>query len=1460
MNVTKEVSNLKKLIVCLLCVFTFIVTIQIDGLSSVYAQEEQSDTQNVEDSQEGAEILLPDEQEQQGEGGEIILPEEESTQEAPQMLEDQTEENTIPSDDFTKYDVGTESVLDENHVFTALDEAGNVIILDQAQLEAETQSMLEQIAQIESQSAQTRSVRSSYSIVNFRTKSSAYYNTNYTYVDSGADGYTNGYYAADAAFLGYNESGTHVKFMQAGAVGWVAASEVQILPYNVYYPSYYTYSNGNIIHHYTTNILAETGYSTNIGPANFNMNAGMKYYSYDGHYFYTSFEVMINDYVAGHRNNAVNANTPYYNYYQFLSHRSTTTFDATTINNYINAKTTSASKLYNTGDAFITYQNTYGVNALLMFGVAVNESGWGMSSIAQTKNNLFGHAAYDISPGTSSSMYSSVSASIKEHAQGFISTGYINPNDWRYYGGHLGDKSSGFNVKYASDPYWGQKAAAQAWALNNFSPQAKDSTQYTMAIKESSSVFNIRKEATTASSVLYDTNMTPNYPVIVSETLQGQFVSGSDVWYKVHSDAPLSSDRSVVNIGDGTYNFGRDYVYTHSSAFDIVHVGENVPANFEIKTLKENETYQLSLQGGDVSSKDSVSFVVWSAENGQDDILWVPAYRQGSGWSVEIQISDFKSSGEFYVHVYDTSSSQPLMIANDTFMVEDKIEGSVSISNQNVGVNQLEVSVTPLNVTSGVKEVLVPTWRGTSQNDIVWYSATKQSDGTYKVLIDLDNHDASGDLNIHTYIYNNFSQSKLVDKRVYSQSKLTLTPNNTQTQYTMTVNDGIPTFSQDLRIAVWSNQGNQDDLQWYNGIEMTNGKYTLPIDISDYKNSGEYQVHVYGEGDSVLLTSTFEVTSVPQITPTIERIDSTNFRITMTISDVPSKVQEVHVPIWSDNNQSDIQWFVASSVGNGKYEVVVNKNEFINSLLHIHIYARTLNGFMDNIFEGTYTLEDAKYSFSTTLNDNSYSLYTVKLETPYISSDATVSFAIWSLEGGQDDLIWNDTKGTNGVWTHSLNVASYKSLGEYAVHAYVRNADGSMKFIDAMNFDAPFIADASLRMVNINESNGSMDLIVDIQGVTGGVQEVLIPTWSKQDQSNIVWYRAIRQSDNTYKVTMDIANHLYELGNYQMHVYIRNDMGVQTLVDKATYSFSQSADIFSVSDVYENQTVYNLNINNVNLSQGESLRVAVWGAQDGQNDLEWIQMNTSGTNHSATMRMINHKETGVYYAHVYVHSANGSMRLLTAKELIITAPVLDLSVVKLTDSTFELTIQVSDVGSAIEYIDVPIWSGKNQSDIIWYRATKKDAQTFTVFVDTAKHDGNLGLYHIHVYTKQVNGAYSFVGSTTQDMRLTGQSIADAALAQVGVIQDCTMLVTNALKAVGIHYHGAPESYASLGYEVSASEAKAGDILVYEGHCAIYLGDDLAVHGGFTNSQGGNQTVVFSATKTSSGIPRYIRVV
>lgn len=438
-----------------------------------------------------------------------------------------------------------------------------------------------------------------YGVVNFRTKNCSV-NTLYTETGTNRSGYTNGCYGADGAYIA--TEGSRVKFMQSGVVGYVNASDVQILNYDssaVKSVNFYRAEGGRIIHYSTTDVSGSYyAIQLDIGPQQPYMNNNTVYYSYDGHYFYTDYYKMIDNYKAGTFNKSINPTKPYYNYFQFLSHRTSTNISAATMNTRVNAYASSG-KMANTGSSFITRQSAYGSNAALMFGVAANESAWGTSNIAKTKNNLFGHSAYDMNPN-SANKYDNVDMSIYVHAKKFISQDYLDPCDGyntqgngyggscgtgRYYGPHLGDKASGINVKYASDPYWGEKAAAQVYALDKLNGN-KDYGRYVIGVMTNKNTnVVIRRYADSKSALLYRTGTTGNMPFIIAGTRTGETINGSNVWYIIQSDPTLDASRMKLTQDVGNYSYGNYYAYVHSSQVNIVHGSPTLP---EEPTSPEN--------------------------------------------------------------------------------------------------------------------------------------------------------------------------------------------------------------------------------------------------------------------------------------------------------------------------------------------------------------------------------------------------------------------------------------------------------------------------------------------------------------------------------------------------------------------------------------------------------------------------------------------------------------------------------------------------------------------------------------------------------------------------------------------------------------------------------------------------------------------------------------------------------
>lgn len=435
-----------------------------------------------------------------------------------------------------------------------------------------------------------------YGIVNLRTKE-CNINTYYTSEHNSLKNYVNGCYGSDAAYLETNDLGTQIKFKIAGDIGWIPIEEIELL--NVFdtnvvkSQNHYKVEDQNLIH-YGTKDLKNSDYNIklSIGLTDSLPNDIEKLYSYDSHYFYDSYTKMIDDYRNQTFTNSLNSNSPHYNYYQYLSHRSKTSYVSSEMDWYIinylgytnkpisYPPKNNQSQLFQSSAQFVQSQNNYGANALMMLSLAINESNFGRSQIAIEKNNLFGHAAYDISPNESANGYKNVSDSIYTHANIFLNNGYLNPCDSisqknptikqcfnnpnsRYAGGHFGDKASGMNVKYASDPYWGEKAAYHFQNIDRILGN-KDFKKYQITVLESVKQVPIYALANDQSEII---SYTPNYkfiPILILGEITNE-EHPEEKWIKVQLDAQLTANRATIDLKPSEYNYKSSIGYIKMS-------------------------------------------------------------------------------------------------------------------------------------------------------------------------------------------------------------------------------------------------------------------------------------------------------------------------------------------------------------------------------------------------------------------------------------------------------------------------------------------------------------------------------------------------------------------------------------------------------------------------------------------------------------------------------------------------------------------------------------------------------------------------------------------------------------------------------------------------------------------------------------------------------------------------------
>ena len=128
----------------------------------------------------------------------------------------------------------------------------------------------------------------------------------------------------------------------------------------------------------------------------------------------------------------------------------------------------------------------------------------------------------------------------------------------------------------------------------------------------------------------------------------------------------------------------------------------------------------------------------------------------------------------------------------------------------------------------------------------------------------------------------------------------------------------------------------------------------------------------------------------------------------------------------------------------------------------------------------------------------------------------------------------------NQVYQKTINIADFKSVGTYQVHAYLKNSDGTMLFLGKTAFS---IAAPSCDEVisSADKDTGDFQIVVQNAKATGGITYVQIPVWSASDQSDLVWYTAEYNNGN-YIVNSNISRHKNNMGIYQYGIYVTMEM------------------------------------------------------------------------------------------------------------------------------------------------------------------------------------------------------------------------------------------------------------------------------------------------------------------------------
>ena len=371
----------------------------------------------------------------------------------------------------------------------------------------------------------------------------------------------------------------------------------------------------------------------------------------------------------------------------------------------------------------------------------------------------------------------------------------------------------------------------------------------------------------------------------------------------------------------------------------------------------------------------------------------------------------------------------------------------------------------------------------------------------------------------------------------------------------------------------------------------------------------------------------------------------------------------------------------------------------------------------------------------------------------------TVSVPIWSETGGQDDLVWyTANRQANGTYTVNVKAADHKnSTGLYNVHLYYVQNNGQMTGVGGTTTNVyigkrpeDLKPSGTLTVENNNTVTGTFEAVVRDVVAPNGLKEVLIPTWSDSNgPDDLVWHKAVRQSDGSYRATIKASDHKNEDGKYNVHVYYVDQNNQRSYITETTTEVRQArrSGTILIQNNNKDTGTFDVIIKDVYSPKGvQTVQVPTWSDKDGQDDIRWYEATRQANgDYKVSVKASDHKNsTGKYHVHLYYIQNDGSrvgVGTTTTEVEFRNAKTKTQASIKNVNSgagTYTVTVDQAPQGRRIKNIRVAAWSQAHQENLYWYSTAPSGMHT-EVQVSAANHQYQSGNYTTHVYVDYVDG-------------------------------------------------------------------------------------------------------------------------
>ena len=663
-------------------------------------------------------------------------------------------------------------------------------------------------------------------------------------------------------------------------------------------------------------------------------------------------------------------------------------------------------------------------------------------------------------------------------------------------------------------------------------------------------------------------------------------------------------------------------------------------------------SFDLRLSGFDKTGRLRVA--VWSADQGQDDLVWYDLAVDGDDYHVAVKPSAHGSAGPYYAHLYYWEGT-PAFVAGTAFNVSPVSDASsVHADNVDGEAGTAVVVVDGLSCPSGIRQVKIPTWCAANQSDIRWYDASYDADtGSWYCNVSISNHqNHRGAYTSHVYAVNNNGISTCVGSVQFklvreNEPELTASANDDAGVLTVTLPSELAAGFSNIRAAVWTLENSQDDLTWNTMKKDASGNYVTEVSYDTFNNDGRVAVHVYASdargvntfaGD-VYINITFKEPE-PPAEPAVLTAETDNkegtFTLTVTNAYAQKGISRLRIAVWSETDgQDDLIWYNATASGdiyvvNGQFA----SHDYDEGQYYCHAYIADRTGAM--IFscgaEMTFKDESGNVPELVDLGEEGSmeTDYRVVIPAKLVPANAvSLETAVWSQKNGQDDLIWYDGTKAGTKWNTDFSIPAHADdpdEGTWYAHTYARTNTGAMVFVKSFTFEIHGIIDGGYSCTT-DEDGGIQVTISDIVSPSGTAR-VRAAIWSTENgQDDIKWLDFSQNDEGIWTLNDNISDHGYYVGEYNVHVYALSGNGIYGFYDGSKVTTAIQPNSWALDGTAET-TVRNLWLYNRTASE---VHFVVYSLEDGEESAVTYYGTDNGRHFYYTkISMIKHKTPGEY--------------------------------------------------------------------------------------------------------------------------------------------------------------------------------------------------------------------------------------